>query len=252
MTITGWLHFELTGLFDLLLPPLCLACRQRGAVDRTTMLCAECRQELPRYLGARCRCCALPFAAAAGTHFCAGCLRHPPAFSQIYFHGIYTHLLRDVIHRFKYQEDISLARPLGRLLLSTAGEDIDTFRPEVIVPVPLHPARIRQRCYNQALLVARELARNSRCPVPWQALRRIRPTLSQQGLPAATRRKNVRGAFAADGQHVDGKRVLLVDDVMTTGATLNECARTLRRAGAQQVAAAVVARVDREPALIFE
>ena len=252
MSFTDWLRSELTGLLDLLLPPLCLVCRERSTIHRQTMLCAECDEQLPRYSGARCTCCALPFAATGGSHLCEACLRHRPAFSSIFYHGLYKEQLRDSIQRFKYHDDISLARVLGQLTVSSTAADLHSYDPELIIPVPLHRTRLRQRGYNQALLLARELGELDRYPVTSQGLRRVRPTVTQQGLDAGERRRNVRGAFEVDGEPVRGKRVLLVDDVMTTGATLHECARILRRAGATDVAAAVVARVDREPDMFFE
>jgi ComF family protein len=145
------------------------------------------------------------------------------------------------VHQFKYRGDFSLDRPLGGLLatvLETSGRD---FLPDLIVPVPLHLSRLRQRGYNQSLLLARVLGRRWRKPVPGRLLVRLRPTSPQQGLKAVQRRLNLKGAFATRSA-LAGQKVLLIDDVMTTGATARECSRTLLSAGAGEVVVAVIGR----------
>jgi ComF family protein len=159
--------------------------------------------------------------------------------------GLYQEGLREAVHRFKFRGDLGLDRPLGELLAEAlSGQAAPGWRPDLVVPVPLHRRRLAERTYNQSLLLARAVARSWRVPVPARLLLRTRATPPQQGLSAEERRRNLRGAFALR-QPLGGERVLLVDDVLTTGATARECARVLRDGGAGEVAVAVLARACR-------
>jgi ComF family protein len=148
--------------------------------------------------------------------------------------------LQEAVQRSKYHGQLPLERPLGILLATTvlAGGG---RRPDLLVPVPLHRHRLRERGYNQSLQLARQLGRQLKVPVEPRLLRRIRMTTSQQGLDAVARNSNLRGAFAVTAQ-LAGRHLLLVDDVMTTGSTARECAGVLRQAGAASVEVAVVGR----------
>jgi ComF family protein len=144
------------------------------------------------------------------------------------------------VHRFKYGREVTLAPCLSRLLVDLCPLDPNY---DVIVPVPLHISRLRWRGFNQALVLAKPLARHWQVPIDPFLLRRVRATASQVGLDESERRRNIAGAFEVSKRSaIRRKRILLVDDVYTTGATLNECARTLRRAGAERVDALVLAR----------
>jgi ComF family protein len=146
-----------------------------------------------------------------------------------------------VLQQYKYQRDVWLARPLGALVAARAPFDPDDY--DVIMPVPLHVQRLRWRGFNQAQLLARPLARAVRLPLDPHALHRVRPTRPQVDLDETQRRHNVAGAFrVARTDRVAGRRILLVDDVFTTGATVNECSRVLLRAHAKQVDVLVLAR----------
>jgi ComF family protein len=175
---------------------------------------------------------------------CGICQREPPAFDRAWVAGPYEGPLRRAIHLLKYGCMTPLARPLGeRLALAAApfsGYD-------AIVPAPLHWRRRWDRGFNQAELLARELSRRVGVPVDRRLLR-TRSTAPQAGLSAAERRLNVRGAFRAAGEQagIRGKRLIVVDDVMTTGATLAACTRALKRAGAAEVAVLTLARADLE------
>jgi ComF family protein len=158
--------------------------------------------------------------------------------------GVYAGTLREAVHRFKFGGALALDRPLGGLLAARLAAEMPLWRPELVVPVPLHRRRLGERTYNQSLLLARELARQWRVAVPARLLLRTRPTPPQQGLTAAQRRRNLKGAFALR-RPLGGERVLLVDDVLTTGATARECARMLLAGGAGEVAVAVLARAAR-------
>jgi ComF family protein len=163
-------------------------------------------------------------------------------FDAAYASGAYEGTLRELIHLFKYQRIRTLAKPLAERLLSAYPRE---QRFDVIVPMPLHWFRRWQRGFNQSDLLARLVSR--RCGIPIvQAVRRTRATPPQAGLTSARRRTNVRGAFSpARAASVQGLRVLLVDDVMTTGATVSACARALKAAGASYVAVLALARADR-------
>jgi ComF family protein len=178
---------------------------------------------------------------------CALCRRGVRGFDAAYSFGFYENELRKLIHLFKYGRVQTLAAPLGRLL-SRALPREQSF--DVIVPLPLHWRKRWQRGFNQAELLANEIGRRTHTPVR-NALSRVRGTQSQAGLTSAKRRENVSGAFQAKRRaRMDGSRVLLIDDVMTTGATAASCARALKRAGARQVTLLTLARVDRR--LMFD
>jgi ComF family protein len=165
-------------------------------------------------------------------------------FDAAYSFGFYEAELRALIHLFKYRRVRTLAAPLGKLLARALPLD-QAF--DVIVPLPLHWRKRWQRGFNQAELLAREISRRTNTPVE-NALRRVHNTAAQAGLTSSKRRLNVSGAFQAKRPAViDGRRVLLIDDVMTTGATAASCARALRRAGARQVTLLTLARADRRP-----
>jgi ComF family protein len=150
------------------------------------------------------------------------------------------------VHRYKYAGDVTLAPVLGRLMAERCPLTIDH---DLIVPVPLHAARLRSRGFNQSLLLAHPLARRHRVPIAPFLLARTRETLPQVGLHGRDRRRNIAGAFAiARRARVRDRSILLVDDVYTTGATVNECARVLREAGALRVDVLVLARAEQPTA----
>lgn len=170
------------------------------------------------------------------------CRRGVSGFDAAYSFGFYEDELRRLIHLFKYGRVQTLAKPLGRLLALALPRQQEF---DLIVPMPLHWRKRWQRGFNQSALLASEISRRVNLPVR-NALRRIRPTAAQAGLTNAKRRLNVSGAFRARKRPaLNGKRVLLVDDVMTTGATAASCARALKLAGARQVTLLTLARVDR-------
>lgn len=239
-----WTCFKqsLAATVDLLLPPACLLCNQvlsRKRIGRD--FCFTCLACMLPLSSGHCRRCAQPFANTTDNHLCANCLRRPPAFSGVYALGIYQGALKDAIHKLKYHDRLTLAKPLGQGLAALVTADEESFRPDCVVPVPLHPRRLRRRGYNQAVEIARPLARALGTRVSPTLLQRVRETLPQQNLSATERRKNLRNAFALTAEPA-GLKLLLVDDVMTTGETVRECSLTLAKGGAGEIRIAVVGR----------
>lgn len=171
---------------------------------------------------------------------CARCVRDPLKIERVHSVFLFHGPIRGAVHRLKYRDGRALAEPLGQLMADwwvEQGISID-----VIVPVPLHPRRLRERGYNQAGLLARALGRRIDVPVWEKAIERVRYTRSQMRLDAAARRRNVQQAFHCSDQRVGEGCILLIDDVCTTGATLGACAEALHRAGATEVQALTLAR----------
>jgi len=228
----------LKSLLDILFPPVCLLCGKRAAGKG---FCAGCALEVEkeRIAPPVCTVCGIPFRSSAGvSHACGRCVGAPPAFSSAKSAFVLEGKVLEAVHRLKYGGDTPLAGALASLVRLDGAPCGRT----VVVPVPLHPRRLRERGFNQSLLIARGLARASGLPLVYGRLKRTRDTGQQVGLKAVERKENVKGAFKLeDAPFFKGARVLLVDDVMTTGATLNECSRLLKGAGAE-VEAITVAR----------
>ncbi|MEO8802593.1 MAG: ComF family protein [Rudaea sp.] len=222
------------------LPPLCLLCGQRGAGTRD--LCAACAADLTRNRLC-CPRCALPLQTPAP--MCGECLKRDPPFATAVVPFVYGHPLDLLMTRLKFGRSLAAGRVLAQAWIDALRECPPLTIPQALIPVPLHDSRLRERGYNQALELARPLAREFGIALCRDALVRVRSTPAQSNLDAKTRRRNLRGAFAV----VDGADlppfVALVDDVMTTGTTLRECARTLRRAGVERVDVWALARAPR-------
>lgn len=213
-----------------LLPLSCLLC---GAPSGAAMICAACETDLPWLPRDRCTVCALPLASGA---VCGQCLQRPPRFDRVVAVFAYRFPVDALIHAFKYGRRLALARALGETLAQTVASDVDA-----IVPMPLAPQRLAERGFNQALEIARVIARRAGIPLAVHACRKVVETPPQAALPWKERAKNVRRAFVCDAD-LSGQRIAVVDDVLTTGATLNELARVLRKAGAREISGWVVAR----------
>ncbi|MBV9992415.1 MAG: ComF family protein [Alphaproteobacteria bacterium] len=231
---------------DFVYPPLCVGCR--ALVAEPGSLCAECWSKIEFLDGPCCTCCGLPFDLDPGPGTrCAGCLTEPPSFDSARAVMRYDDDSRGPILALKHADRLDLVPGFARWL-DRAGRDLlDEI--DVIVAVPLHPSRLWWRRYNQSAELARGLGRLAAKPFAHQALARLRATPSQGEMPSAkARKRNMRGAFQVPARRrgeVDGRSILLVDDVLTTGATVDACARALKRAGAAKVHVLALARVVR-------
>lgn len=214
-------------------------------------VCPACAARLAPRLGGYCPCCGqLGPDPQAAPVVCLDCRRQGRSWDGLAFHGPYEDLLRELVLGFKFHGRLGQGRLLAGLAAETYGRAaartgegaLDPAGPDLLVPVPLHPRRLAWRGFNQSLELSRLLAARLSRPVQPAALVRIRDTTPQSRLPGAERRANIAGAFAADPACVAGRSVLLVDDVMTTGATVDVAARALRLAGAVRVDVVVVAR----------
>jgi ComF family protein len=229
------------AMLDMLFPPLCIGCR--AAVGQPGF-CAACWSAMNFLEGPGCRCCGLPFAVALeGDHLCAACLAKPPAFDAARAILAYDDKSRGAILALKHADRLDLVPGFSRWLSRSGNMLLKDS--DMVVPVPLHPWRLWRRRYNQSAELARRLARDWALAYEPRALFRSRSTASQGAMASArARRRNVLGAFKVhDPSRVAGRRVLLVDDVLTTGATVEACARALKRAGAARVHVLVLARV---------
>ena len=234
----------LRAFLDILFPPLCHICRTFIPAAGPLHICAGCRESITTISSPLCDLCGMPFGTIDGfDHRCGACSISPPRFDAARAATRFDGPVREMIHRFKYDRRVQLARPLGLITAETLAPWAAATTSDLVVPVPLHVRRLRQRGFNQAVLIGQVLAHQWQLPLDRTGLRRIRWTEPQINLSAAERTANVRGAFAVSApSRVEGRRVLLVDDVFTTGSTVAECARALKGAGATEVRVATVAR----------
>lgn len=235
---SGWMDRWIRPLIQGILPPLCLLCGASGAEGRD--LCAACAQDLPRNARA-CLGCAQPLPVDK-TALCGRCQTHPLIFDHAFVPFLYQPPLDFLIKGLKFGGRLSYARLLGALF-AAALADCGRPWPDGIVPVPLHPRRLSERGFNQALELARAAACDYRLALWPDRLQRIRDTPPQSRLAAHQRRRNPLGAFAAHGSLAD-RRVALFDDVVSTASTARECAQVLRAAGAASVELWAIARAS--------
>ncbi len=232
------------NVLEFFLPRLCLFCGAAVGEVAAQAICPECEARIEWVESPLCTCCGVVFPARDGLdRLCGLCQTEPPPFARARAAALYEGPAADAVKRFKFARRMAylplmqswLQRPA--CLELAAGADL-------LVPVPLHPRRLKARGFNQALLLAQGL---TEAPVALDVLLRVRHTVPQLKLNPRERRDNVKGAFAVpDPARVKGKKILLVDDLFTTGATVRECARVLRRAGARRVEVLTVARVKHE------
>lgn len=239
----GYAHCVLQGA-GLFFGRRCALC---GAVIRTREelfpgVCHACCLELVLRTGGYCPGCGRLYASVGeDIYLCSHCRHAPEPWSGVGFYAPYSGLLKSLITGYKFRSKLGTGRLLGRLLVR-AFKAHGLNRPDLVVPVPLHPRRLYARGYNQSLELARYIVPETGGVLEYGALRRVRNTKAQSGLERKARLANIEDAFAVRPESVRKKKILIVDDVLTTGATLRTCARTLLRAGAARVEVLVLAR----------
>ncbi len=223
------------SFLDLLFPPRCPGCREI-LVERG-VFCRSCRETFIELSATRCRLCGEP-----EVELCSHCRGQAPPFERADAAFLHGGALAETIHRLKYEDCPQFARHLARLVLGAARSHLEWCT--LVAPIPLHPSRLRGRGYDQALLLARPLAKAAARRLEPRAVRRRRHTAPQVGRDRLARTRNVAGAFVGVPKRCAGQRVLLVDDVLTTGATAGEAALALREAGAAAVRVFTIARAE--------
>jgi len=231
-------------LGELLYPRRCVVCGDDLEPGRRGPLCAEHGRRVVLVEDPFCeRCGRKMFTAAASELLCAECRQSKPHFDRAFSATVYNDVMKPLVHVYKYGMRQYLARALAGWMIDFMHRHIDAASLDAIVSVPLHWRRFRYRGFNQAIALARPIRREFGLPIITHALRRTRNTVPQVHLGPRERLKNIKGAFGVRrAERIDGKRLLLVDDVYTTGATINECARVLKRAGAASVTAFTLTR----------
>ena len=224
---------------DAFFPPACVACD--GVLPAPGFFCADCALLVTESDAAACPRCAEPGPFTAGA--CQRCLRRPPAFGRAWAPFAYEGSVSRAVHRFKYEDHPELARPLGALLARKAAAFLASA-PGALVPLPLHAARYRERKYDQATLLTVAVAKACGRALRDDVLTRVKPTTRQVDLSDEQREANVSGAFEVSGK-VEGAELVLLDDVLTTGATAREATKVLLAAGAKRVDVLVFARAVR-------
>jgi ComF family protein len=234
----------LTGITDLIFPPLCITCGAVLEEHAPLPFCTSCEAGIHFIRSPRCPRCGIPFPTAEGDdHLCGECLITERPYAVARAVGLYEKTLLTAIHLFKYRGRIGIGEVLGRIMADFAGREWDMTVFSLIIPVPLHRKRLRERGFNQAVILAHEMAKRFSVPLDFMTLRRELFTAPQVGLGREERSANVRKAFAVrKPEKIAGRKILLVDDVTTTGSTLTECASVLMQAKAEAVAILTLAR----------
>jgi ComF family protein len=235
-------------LINFIYPLRCAACDARMDLGATARICADCIALIERIPEPICQVCGVPLESSNGIDRCRACADSPPHFGRAralarYRPGVGEsgQVVPSMIQRHKYGRDQSLSHALAQCIGDNFPLNGDDY--ERVIPVPLHRRRLRWRGFNQAALLGKAVARRIKCPLDVVTLARIRDTPPQTSQDSMQRRHNVHGAFVVTRPHrIANRSLLLVDDVITTGATLDECARTLRAAGARRVDVFTLAR----------
>ena len=234
----------LRGLADILFPSQCILCEKILVENQLFSFCPDCFSRIRFIRPPLCPKCGLPYPAEEDLdHLCGDCLSTQQYFSAARSLGVYDNALMEAIQKFKYGHHLYTGEWLGRLLAESSFHSFASTDFDVIMPVPLHIKRLRQRGFNQSLVLARALARRHPIELDFSSLRRKIHTEPQTQLTKSDRATNVRAAFEVTGEaQVKGRKVLLVDDVYTTGSTVRECAKLLLKSGARSVGVLTLAR----------
>lgn len=223
-------------LLQFFLPPQCHCC-EKILEERQQGICLDCLSKIHWIEPPFCPVCGTPFASReAGNHLCGACMSKKKHFTMARALGSYEGTLQEVIHRWKYHGKTNLTPFFGEWMVEGLYRYWNPNPFHLLIPVPLHKKRVRERGFNQALLLVKELSRRTGIPYQKRVLQKKRPTTPQVSLSGVAREKGIRGSFQMiGGEELEGKCILLVDDVYTTGATVNECAKVMRASGAERV-----------------
>ena len=230
------LHFGVISEFlNFFFPSRCPVCNERSDDHSHNPLCFRCWSAITKYEGPACAICGLP-TVSPYTKICGECLDNKPPFDKIRYFGIYEGPLKESIHLLKFQGVKRLSIPLAGLIYSLLTDKYDA-----IIPVPLHTSKLREREFNQTALLGHHLSKALSSPLLMNALCKNHETKLQTDVSGKERRDNLSGAFSAS-KEISGASILLVDDVITTGATVAECSKVLKKAGALKIDVAALAR----------
>ena len=233
------------GFIDLIFPPRCSACGEKlSKEDPSLYFCSTCLDQFRFLAPPLCPLCGSPYTdKTSESHLCQACLLSPPPFTAARFVASYEGVMQDALHRFKYGGDTHVGEALGEIMASFAWPLFEIRDYSMIIPVPLHVKKLRERGFNQALILSKVIAKHHRLKLDYLSLRRTKFTQPQTALGKKARQTNVIGVFdVAHPENLKGEKVILIDDVYTTGSTLMECARTLKKAGVATIAVLTMAR----------
>jgi ComF family protein len=235
----------LSDISEVVFPPQCLGCSEILYPVNGQIFCPACGDKIKYITGDICHICGTTFPdSPAQSHLCGDCLENKTYFSYARAVFSYENFVLNAIHQFKFKRNISVGEILASFMAGFSFPDIDFADYSLMIPVPLHIKRLRERGFNQSLVLARAVGKKRQIPVNFSVLKRRRFTLTQTGSNREERKENIKGAFeVTDPKKIAGKNIILVDDVYTTGATMNECAKTLTKAGARKIAVLTLARV---------
>jgi ComF family protein len=228
-------HGLISVFLNIIYPSKCPLCGSEPDIFNYSPICGSCWSNIKRYTGSSCSICAMPFSSQY-SNVCGQCLKKAPPFSNVIIFGLYEGVLAEAINQLKFKGVKRLSKPLGNLLLSLDLPAIDG-----VVPVPLDIKRIRERGFNQSLLLSRVISKKIGVPLLMDILLKKKLTHPQIGLSAKERLSNLKNSFEVKG-NIKDLSLLLVDDVMTTGATVTECSKVLMKAGAKEVNVLALAR----------
>jgi ComF family protein len=234
----------LSGMTDVIFPSRCVTCHTLLHHKKSVTFCESCVSRIKAIRPPLCPVCGMPFHADEGSnHLCGDCILSPKAFSVARAVGQYEATLLEAIHSFKYLGQAALGKILGKMMAEHVYPHFHIPSFTLIMPVPLHTKRLRERLFNQSLILARVVAKTYGIPLDFVSLKRHIYTQPQVTLGRSDRQANVRGAFEVKNpEKIKGEKILLIDDVYTTGNTLNECARVLLNNGAMDVGVLTLAR----------
>jgi ComF family protein len=239
------LREALSDLSEVIFPPQCLGCAEILHPFNGQIFCPVCNDKIIFINGSICSICGTTFPdSPAENHLCGDCLEKRPYFSYARAVFSYEDIILNAIHQFKYKSNISTGEMLASFMADFSFPDIDFNDYSLIIPVPLHVKRLRERGFNQSLMLARAIGKKRLIPVNFSLLKKHKFTLTQTGSNKKERKQNIKGAFeVSEKKIITGKNMIIIDDVYTTGATVNECAKTLIKAGAKKVSVLTLARV---------